>query len=65
MINEIPIWEKELLTVTEASQLFNIGQNRLRLLASEDQGDLVLRVGVKILFKRDRLKEYLTTEYSI
>lgn len=47
MINEIPIWEKELLTVTEASQLFNIGQNRLRLLASEDQRRLGFESGSK------------------
>ncbi|MEY8380665.1 excisionase [Ileibacterium valens] len=61
----VPIWHKELLSVLEASALFNIGQNRLRLLASEDDGELVLRVGQRILFKKDKLKKYLTDEYSI
>lgn len=63
---EIPVWHKELLTVTEAAAIFNIGEKRLKTLALEDEeGKLVLRIGVKLLFKKDPLKEYLLREYSL
>lgn len=64
--SRVPVWRKELLTVKETAQLFSLGENLLRELASQDRnGEYVLRVGRKVLFKKKRFKEYLNEEYSV
>ncbi len=62
---EVPIWERSLLTINEASDYTGIGVNKLRLLAEETQGKLTLWVGSKRMFKRKKLDEYLEEETSI
>lgn len=65
-IVDIPVWHKEMLTVQEAALVFNIGIKRLTLLSKEDvDGDYSLRIGNKVLFKKDRLKQYLFDSFSV
>ena len=63
---EVPIWEKECLTLVEASEYFGIGINKLRTLAKEPQCPFVLHVGKKKkLIKRKRFEEYLSMKKEV
>lgn len=63
--NVIPLWEKRLLTLEEASALFGIGVNRLRKMSDDDNCPFVLWNQSKRLIKREELEKYLTKAYSI
>ena len=46
-VEKIPVWEKYMLTIAEASDYFNIGENKLRRFLSEHEGeDYILMNGV-------------------
>ena len=62
---EVPIWEKALLTVDEASAYFNIGVNKLRELTNDENCPYVLWSGSRRLIKRKPFEEYLSKLYSI
>lgn len=51
--------EKYNLTIKEASQYFNIGENKIRELAKQPLSDFTLYVGKKILIKREQFEKYL------
>lgn len=61
----IPLWEKRLLTLEEASALFGIGINRLRSLSDDSNCTFVLWNQSKRLIKREQLEKYLEKSYSI
>lgn len=63
--NFIPLWEKRLLTLEEASVLFGIGMNRLRLLSDDDNCTFVLWNQSRRLIKREQLEKYIEKTYSI
>lgn len=62
---EVPVWEKSMLTVEEASAYFGIGQNKIRELTDDEDCKCVLWVGHKRLIKRKAFDEYLEKQYSI
>lgn len=63
---DVPIWEKALLTVDEASSYTNIGSARLRELAGlREASRLTVWVGTKCLFKRKLLEQYLESASAI
>lgn len=62
---QIPIYEKELLTLTEAAALYNIGVNIIREMTNDDNCSYVLFVGSKRLIKRRQFNLYLSEAYSI
>ena len=62
---EVPIWERSLLTINEASDYTGIGINRLRSLTSNRNCELVIWVGNRRMFKRKKLDEYLENASSI
>ena len=64
MIN-IPVWEKAVLNLKEASEYSGIGINRLRRMPNEPNCDYVLFVGCKRMFKRQALLQFLERVYSI
>lgn len=55
---EIPIYQKQNLTIEEASAYFNIGRDKLYELAKNNE-KFVLRNGRTILFKRKVFEKYL------
>lgn len=65
IINEIPLKDRELLTVKEAAAYFNIGMNRIREITNDDSCKFVLWVGNKRMIKRELFKAYLEEAYSI
>lgn len=62
---DVPIWERSLLTIIEASDYTGIGINKLRRLAVDSQSNLVIYVGAKKMFKRKKLDEYLDRSASV
>ena len=62
---EVPIWERSLLTINEASDYTGIGINKLRSLTSSRNCDLVIWVGSRRMLKRKKLDEYLENTSTI
>ncbi len=60
----VPISEKVLLTFSEAAEYFNVGENKLRTMATCSP-DWILNNGSHKLIKRVRLEKYLLDSYSI
>lgn len=61
----VPIWEKTLLTLDEASALFGIGVNRLREMTEDDNCPFVLWIQSKRMIKRKVFEAYLEKAFSI
>lgn len=61
----IPIWEKLVLTVDEASELFNLGRDKIYELAKEYPTQFVLKNGKKILIKRKDFESFLQQNINI
>ena len=62
---EVPISEKCLLTLEEAAAYTGIGICKLREMSNDERCDFVLWNGTKRMLKKDKLKAYLETAYSI
>ena len=57
---EIPVWERYILTITEAADYYHIGENKLRTIADEHPtADFIIMNGNRILLKRQRFEEFL------
>lgn len=64
--NKVPLWHKYSLTITEASNYFNIGEKKLRQMVQENgSADFLLNNGVKVLIKRAKFEQFLDEIYSI
>lgn len=54
------------LTITEASDYFNIGEKKLRQMVQENAtADFLLNNGVKVLIKRMKFEQFLDEMCSI
>ena len=62
---EVPIWERTLLTIYEASDYTGIGINRLRTIAQERNCNLIIHIGTRKMFKRKKLDEFLENSSSM
>lgn len=63
--NQIPVWAKANLTLTEASEYFGIGVNKIRELTDGDNSPYVLWVGRKRLIKREKFGQFLADAFSV
>lgn len=65
-INSVPLWHRYTLTISEASQYFNIGEKKLRQMVQENStADFLLNNGAKVLVKRVKFEQFLDDTYSI
>lgn len=55
----IQIRDKFCLTVEEASAYFNLGTKKIRQIAQDQNGDLSVLNGSKVLIKRKKFEEFL------
>ena len=62
---DIPIYQKQNLTIEEAAVYSNIGQSKLRELTDNDSCRFVIWVGKKRLIKRKLFDEYIDKQFSI
>lgn len=58
-MENVPIYKKISLTVEEASALTNIGKTKIYDLVKESDCDFSLKIGNKILIKREPFIRYL------
>lgn len=64
--NNVPIWCKYTLTISEASDYFNIGEKKMRQLVQENAtADFLLNNGIKVLIKRIKFEQFLDETSSI
>ena len=61
----VPIYEKAALTIEEAAEYSNIGQNRLIALLKEPRCTFVLYVGKKKLVKRREFEQFISRSVQI
>lgn len=52
----MPLWERYLMTVEEASSYFRIGENKLREIAREYKEECVVFNGNRMLIKKKKLE---------
>jgi excisionase family DNA binding protein len=65
-VDSVPLWKKYMLTITEASEYFGIGEKKLRQMVAENpEADYLLMNGKKYLIKRIKFEQMLDTAYSI
>ena len=58
--NEIPYWEKYMLTLREAAEYFHIGEKKMRQIVDENMdANFLLESGNRIMIKRTLFEEYL------
>lgn len=62
----VPIWEKFTLTISEASEYFNLGEKKMRFLADNynDYG-FVLQNGNKTLIKRRKFEDFINETNAV
>lgn len=48
----MPLWERYLMTIEEASSYFRIGENKLRQIANEHKRECVVMNGNRMLIKK-------------
>lgn len=57
--NTVPISEKYVLTIQEASEYFNIGIKNMRRIAEENTGSYSFFLGNRYLIVRTKFEEYI------
>lgn len=56
----IPVWERYLMTVLEASEYYHIGENKLRnVIDSHPNAEFLIMNGNRYLIKKKKFEEYL------
>jgi len=64
-LKEVPIWEKQNLTIEEAAAYSNIGVKKLRELTADQNCPFVLWIGNRRLIKKKKFDKYVNDSYSI
>ena len=62
-VNPVPIYHKITLTIDEASELTNIGINRIDAMLRKQNCPFVLFVGLKTVVKRKEFEKYLSKAF--
>ena len=55
----MPLWERYLMTIEEASMYFRIGENKLREVANEHKDVCVLQNGNRMLIKKKKFEKLM------
>ena len=61
----IPVSEKYMLTISEASRYYSIGVKRLRMIAEQHIGDFAVYNGNKYLIIREKFEAFLSQTSAI
>ena len=64
-MKEVPIWEKQNLTIEEAAAYSNIGIKKLRELTADQNCPFVLWIGNRRLIKKQKFDKYVNDSYSL
>lgn len=64
--NEMPYWEKYMLTLREAAEYFHIGEKKMRQIAEENVGArFLLESGNRVMIKRKLFEQFLDESSTI
>ena len=55
----MPLWERYLMTIEEASSYFRIGENKLLQLANEYKEECVVMNGNRMLIKKKKFEKVI------
>ena len=59
-MQEIPFWERYMLTIREAAEYFHIGEKKMRQLVEEyEDADFVITNGNRVMIKRKSFEKFL------
>lgn len=59
-MQEIPYWERYMLTIREAAEYFHIGEKKLRQIVEENpDADYIIRNGNRAMIKRRSFERFL------
>ena len=61
----VPVWEKALLTLEEGAAYTGVGIHKLREISYDQDNGVVLWVGNKRLYKKQKLVDFLENAWSI
>lgn len=64
-IKDVPIWEKQNLTLEEAAKYSNIGIHKLKEMVDNPRCEFVLHVGRKRLIKKQMFDKYIESQIEI
>ena len=65
---QVPIWERFLLTVKEASEYFNIGENKMHRIVNDyiySDYKFVIQNGNRAMINRKKFEEFLNAATAI
>ena len=65
MKNQIPVWEKAVLSISEAADYSGIGRGRLRKLCDDSDCPFSFRVGTRRMIKRREFDGFIAKTKSI
>ena len=65
MKEEVPIYQKIMLTLEEASALTHIGRDKINELTKNNDCNFYLKVGTKTLIKREMFIDYINKKTVI
>lgn len=58
--NEMPYWERYMLTLREAAEYFHIGEKKMRQIVDENMdANFLLESGNRVMIKRKLFEEFL------
>lgn len=67
-ITQVPIWNRFLLTVSEASDYFNIGENKMHRIVNDyidSDYKFVIQNGNRAMINRKKFEEFLNATTAI
>ena len=65
-MQEIPFWERYMLTIREAAEYFHIGEKKLRQIVEENMdADFVIMNGNRAMIKRKNFERYLDAATAV
>lgn len=64
-MQEVPVYQKALLTIAETTALTNIGRDKIKELMKNNDCNFYLKVGTKTLIKREMFVDYINKKSVI
>ena len=65
-MQEIPFWERYMLTIREAAEYFHIGEKKMRQLVEEyGDADFVIMNGNRVMIKRRSFEKFLDSAIAV
>lgn len=65
-MQEIPFWERYMLTIREAAEYFHLGEKKMRQIVEENEGaDFIIMNGNRAMIKRKCFEKFLDSATAV